>query len=281
MANRPDFVFVGPDKSGSSWLFKVLQSHPECFVPDCKDIYYFDKYFGRGEEWYLDFFKSANDHHKSIGEISHGYLYEPDSPRRIHDAFPEMKIIATLRSPVERSISHFFYLRSGGLIDSDIRSAVAERPGIIQSSLYHDPVNRYLNVFPREQLHITFFEGLKHDPKAFAYEIFRFLGIAEVDCLDFSKRVREARKPRNVILARAMKLGAIKARDMGLTRLVGKIKNSDLAEKLYTPLIDSEKSQISEEDKAWLLEYFLEDIEKLQDLLDVDLSHWKQLRAEQ
>lgn len=275
MSMLPNFVYVGPDKSGSSWLFKVLDSHPECFVPDCKDIYYFDKYYHRGEDWYLGFFRDAGAQAKAIGEISHGYLYEPEGPKRIYSAFPHMKVIATLRNPVERSISHYFYLKSGGLVNTDLRSAVQERPGIINSSLYHAPVERFLSVFPREQLHIAFFELLKQDPREFAHRIFRFLDIAQVDCLDFNKRVREARKPRNVALARAMKLGAIKARDMGLTRLVGRIKNSELVEKLYTPLDKQEKALISAEDRAWLLEHFLEDIDRLETLMDVDLAHWK------
>lgn len=280
MPITPNFLYIGPDKSGSSWLFKALESHPECFVPDCKDIYYFDKYFQRGEEWYLGFFRQAGEQAKAIGEISHGYLYEPEAPQRIHECFPGMKIITTLRNPVERSISHYFYLKSGGLVNSDLRSAVQERPGIINSSLYHEPIQRYLNVFPRSQLHITFFEKLKQDPRAFAYNIFEFLDIAQVDSLDFSKRVREARKPRNVALARVMKQGAIRARDMGLTRLVGKIKNSELVEKLYKPLDKGEKAQISTDDKAWLLDYFLGDIARLEDLLEMDLSHWKRLQVD-
>jgi hypothetical protein len=280
MSNVPNFIYIGPDKSGSSWLFKMLESHPECFVPDCKDIYYFDKYYQRGEEWYLRFFKQADKNAKAIGEISHGYLYDLHAPKRIHSAFPDMKIIATLRNPVERSISHYFYLKSGGLVNSDLRSAVRERPGIIRSSLYHTPVKRYLNEFPREQLNFCFFELLRRDPREFAHSIFRFLGLAEVDNLDFTQHVRKARKPKNVKLARTIKLAAIKARDIGLTRLVGKIKNSALAEKLYTPLDDAEKAQISSDEKAWLLDHFLDDIDKLQDLMKLDLSHWKQIQVD-
>ena len=55
-AVRPNFLFIGPDKAGSSWLFRVLGSHPEVYLSPAKDIYYFDRYYDRGIDWYLSRF---------------------------------------------------------------------------------------------------------------------------------------------------------------------------------------------------------------------------------
>lgn len=37
---KPNFIFIGPDKSGSSWLYNIFKAHPEIFVPEIKDIYF-------------------------------------------------------------------------------------------------------------------------------------------------------------------------------------------------------------------------------------------------
>lgn len=271
----PDFLYIGPDKSGSSWLFKVLQSHPECYVPDCKDVYYFDKYYQRGGDWYLGFFDDAPSDTKVAGEISHGYLFDEEAPQRIYRDFPNIKIMTTLRHPVERAISHYFYLRSGGLVKGTIRDAVQQRPGILASSHYAESVKRYLDVFPKEQINISFFESLKEDPRQHAFNVFEFLGLAELDCIDFGAKVREARKPKNVMVARALKLAAIRARDLGLTTLVGKIKNSNMVNVLYNPLDKADKERVSYDEKQWLLTVFRDDVCELEDVLGQELPAWK------
>lgn len=271
---QPNFLYVGPDKSGSSWLFKALEAHPQCFVPEAKDVYYFDKYFDRGPDWYQKFFDPAPAGSQAVGEISHGYLFDPDAPQRIREQFPDMKIIATLRHPVDRAVSHYFYLRSSGLIDCDFREALDVRPGIIRSSLYYDAVKRYMDVFPPEQLMINYFEDLQADPRAFAFEVFRFLGLDEIDCTDFGERVREARAPRSFWLSKLLKHGAMKARDLGFTNLVGKIKNSNAVNMLYSPLKSGEKDKVSAEVRDWLADYFVEDTRQLQTLVERDLSGW-------
>ena len=84
----PTFLFVGADKCGSTWLFKVLQQHPQCFVPAAKDIYFFDRYYGRGLQWYASFFSSAPRSARAIGELSHDYLYSEQAAERIASTLP-------------------------------------------------------------------------------------------------------------------------------------------------------------------------------------------------
>lgn len=37
----PDFLVIGPQRTGSSWLFRQLAKHPEILVPKEKETYYF------------------------------------------------------------------------------------------------------------------------------------------------------------------------------------------------------------------------------------------------
>ena len=48
--NELDFIFVGPSKTASTWIFQILNEHHEVSVPPAKDIYYFDKFYLKGPE---------------------------------------------------------------------------------------------------------------------------------------------------------------------------------------------------------------------------------------
>lgn len=270
----PDFLYIGPDKSGSTWLYNVLSNHPQCFVPDAKDIYYFDKYYARGEDWYRGFFRAAPATASVKGEISHGYLFDEQAPIRIHQDFPEAKVMTTLRHPVERSISHYFYLRASGLINCPLQEAVQIRPGIIQSSLYYQPIKRFSEQIPSHLLHISFFEDLQQHPREHAYAVFEFLGLDALDCVDFGAKVREARQPKNVALAKMLKLAAIKARDLGFASMLGRIKNSQMINHLYRPLDKSAREVVTADDRAWLAAKLRDDTLRLEDFLSCDLQHW-------
>ncbi len=55
----PNFMYIGPDKAGSSWLHEVLLIHPQVYMPVAKDLYFFDRYYDRGMSWYLSQFEGA------------------------------------------------------------------------------------------------------------------------------------------------------------------------------------------------------------------------------
>lgn len=274
LKNGPTFLYIGADKSGSSWLHYVLEQHPHCFVPRCKDVYYFDDHYDRGPSWYAKFFPKSPNKYKAIGELSHSYLFSAQASARIANDFPDIKILAALRNPVDRCFSHYLYLKSGGLVSGSFREAIESRPGIIKGSLYANCVENYLNTFPRPQLMFYLFDQLQSDPKSLALKIYEHLGIPEHEGIDVQSRVRAARKARNIVLATAVKKGAVAARRIGLTKTVGYIKNGPLAQLLYKPYKVEERPHLSEEDRRALIPVFAEDIDRVANLLDLDLTHW-------
>lgn len=50
MRNRPDFIGIGMERAGTSWLFYMLASHPEIWVPPIKELHYFDS-LESSENW--------------------------------------------------------------------------------------------------------------------------------------------------------------------------------------------------------------------------------------
>lgn len=271
----PNFLYLGPDKSGSSWLFEVLRNHPDCFVPACKDVYYFDEHYDKGLDWYLDFFRDARPGVPAMGELSHSYLFSMEAADRIRKDLPGVKLMASLRQPVERCYSHYLYLVSSGLVTSSFAETIDNRPGLTRSSYYAKSVEGYLERFGAERFKVLFFDDLKKDPRHYASQVYDFLGLSFNEAFDYDKKVREARAARNVYLARLAKHGALMARKLGLVNLVGVVKHGLAARLLYRPLKKGEAPKMDPEVGKRLLERYIPDIEATEKLLGVNLDHWK------
>lgn len=270
----PGFLYLGPDKSGSSWLFEVLRHHPDCFVPACKDVYFFDEHYDKGLDWYASFFADAPDDVRMLGELSHSYLFSSEAAQRIKCDLPGVKLLTSLRHPVDRCYSHYLYLVSSGLVRTSFAETIDIRPGLTRSSYYAQPLSEYMKRFGPDQLKILFFDDLQKDPRAYARQVYDFLGLRFNEDFDYDRKVREARKARSAALARLVKQGALTARTLGLIRLVGAVKHSFVASLLYRPLGKNEAPKLDPDLRASLVRRFQPDVLALQDMLKVDLAHW-------
>jgi hypothetical protein len=243
----PTFLFVGADKCGSTWLFKVLQQHPQCFVPAAKDIYFFDRYYGRGLQWYASFFSSAPRSARAIGELSHDYLYSEQAAERIASTLPEARLLVFLRHPVERTFSEYLYLVRSGLAPPDnVRSALAAHPDAIEHSRYANFLPHYLDRFPRDQIGIFFYEDLARDPSAFAEVVLSFLGAEMLDGIDYHERVLP---------------------------VVGRVKANRIVRTLYVSY-GSDRPVLDESDRHWLHSKLDPDLPALERLLGQPLGAW-------
>src|SRR5579859_8087528 len=112
----PNFLHLGPSKTGSTWLHEVLISHPEIYFTGAKDLYFFSRYYDRGLGWYAAQFRDARPEHEIIGEFSQDYLACPEGPERIRECLgPDVRLMVTLREPCARSFSSYLYLTRHGL----------------------------------------------------------------------------------------------------------------------------------------------------------------------
>ena len=127
----PNFLHLGPGKSGSTWLHEVLVLHPDVFLTEAKDLYFFSRYFDRGPEWYLAHFKDAT-HESVVGEVCPDYLAEPMAARRIYDTLgPDVRLMVSLRDPVERAFSSYLYAAKHGLAAPTFRQTATAKPELI------------------------------------------------------------------------------------------------------------------------------------------------------
>lgn len=271
---EPTFLFIGPDKSGSTWLHDILSGHPQCFVPRSKDLYFFDRYYDRGLDWYCSQFRGAPNSAVAIGEISHDYLFSRDAAKRIRRHLPRVKLLTCLRDPIDRTMSQYLYMRRNGLTRKPLRDALEEFPFLVTNSLYHRHLSVYFELFPESQIKILLFDDLKTSPRGFAADVFDTLDIDFVENLPYQVRSRPASKPRNVAMARLTKTLAGVARSAGLEDLVGWVKRGPVQRLLYKPYAESERPQPSREDAEALAEAFGDDLSRLAKLLHCKLPSW-------
>lgn len=269
MMQKIDFLFIGPDKTGSSWIFDKLYLHPDCNVPIAKDLYFFDKYYDNGFVWYHSFFDFSNSY-ICRGELSHDYLQSKKALLRIKKYNPNIKLITCLRNPIERSFSQYRYMKRMGLTSNSFNGAINEHPEIINNSLYFEKIKNVYDIFNENQVKILYFDNLKDNPEGFAFQIFKFLGLKNID-MNFSNKVRAARDSRSILLSRVSKYLAISLRKSGYPNLLGIIKNNLLINRI---LFEKNDEEISLESKILLRKYFHYDIEKLGKLINKDLGYW-------
>lgn len=270
----PDFLFIGAAKCGSTWFFDVLREHPQIFVPRAKDIYYFDQNYDRPQAWYERFFREAGPEHLAVGEVSHDYLFSKEAADRILADLGRIRLLACLRDPIERAVSAYGFMRRNGTAAETFRATVEANPRLVERGRYCEYVRYYRDRFG-DALKIVLFDDLRRDPWAVARECYAFVGVDEQFRGDApGRRSLPASRARVRWLARMTKQAAWRLREWGLADLIGRVKSSPLTGVLYRPLRPGERFRIGPEDRAWLQDYFADDVEGLRRLLDHPLPGW-------
>ena len=172
----PNFLIIGAQKSGSSWLANKLRQHPDVFMCDY-EIHYFDKEYNyeNGIDWYEKHFAGVT-HEKAIGEKTPDYLWANGQGveghvstvhKNIYDTLPDAKLIIVLRNPVERAISAVNHIiRSGrisplhGIDDLLIgdKKYLVDGHGVIDYGRYYQQIKAYYEYFDPNQVQILLFE---------------------------------------------------------------------------------------------------------------------------
>jgi Sulfotransferase domain len=105
----PEFIIIGAQKCGTSFLYQLLVQHPHVKPSFAKEVHYFDLNFRKGDNWYRSHFplQMRNSPKYITGEASPYYLFHPHAPRRASMVLPDAKLVVLLRNPVDRAYSHY------------------------------------------------------------------------------------------------------------------------------------------------------------------------------
>ncbi len=214
----PGFIVIGAQKSGTTSMFVYLKQHRQILRPMFKELYYFDRNYDRGLNWYGCNFparstvEKLNDRHGRqhlTFEATATYIFDAQVPGRIAQDIETRKFIALLRDPVDRIISAYWHAKRLGYetrsLDDALKidldwylaekafeeghgskpSGTPPRPTYLRRGIYHESVARWQQTFAPESLLIIQSEVMFSDPRPVMSEVFAFLGLPPIDKIDF------------------------------------------------------------------------------------------------
>ncbi len=180
----PDFLVIGAQKAGTTWLYENLRCHQELFLPEPKELHYFDQYFHRSIRYYANLFEQGRS--KVKGEITPNYsVLSKKLIRFIYKVMPDVKLIFIMRNPIYRSWSHAVMNLTAVTSKRDISEVTdfefksfLKSEANLKFSNYSNILDNWLSIFPREQFYICFYEDIANQPEKFLYNIFSHIGVS-------------------------------------------------------------------------------------------------------
>ena len=211
----PDFLVLGAQKAGTTALYEYLRRHPQITGPSWKEVSFFDRHWARGESWYRGNFPNlARTRGKLVGEASPSYLFHPLAPQRVQEVLPEARLIVLVRNPVDRALSQYNHevalgrepLRFEEALDAEEERLRGEGERMAADPRYFsrewwshaykargryaEQLERWLAVFPQEQVLVLPSDDLGSDPARAHAQVLEFLRVSP-QRLDSYPRVYE------------------------------------------------------------------------------------------
>jgi hypothetical protein len=199
-AFKVNCLIVGAQKSGTTALAAFLGEHSEICMAPAKELHVFDapdyrEIPGFCDERYASAFPGYTGQ-PWIAEATPAYLYLPFVADRIHRYNPDMRLIAVLRNPVDRAISHYSMEVSRGFERLPLYAALAlERPRLwwnagnlawtssvrvhsyLDRGFYSRQLERLMERFSPAQILVLRMDDLLHRHVETLERVYAFLGV--------------------------------------------------------------------------------------------------------
>jgi len=275
----PDFIGIGPGRTGTTWLHQVLESR--CDLPrGVKETQFFTTHYAKGIDWYAWHFRHATGTRK-IAEVC-PYFTRPYAAERIKAHIPNCKFIITLRNPVEHAYSQYKLMIHYVWARGSFEHVLNTRPQLDRSNHYAQHFKGWFAQFPRDRFLVTRYEELRSNPQDYIDRICDFVDIERIRLSDLGS-IRDdvnnfAHAPKSRHLAQNARHVQYWLLDRRAYWAVNALKRARVWQYCYGR---GEKfPPLTPEQEAMLRERFRPDVEALEDLLKIDLSEWKLPRNE-
>ena len=274
-AALPNLIVIGAQKCGTSVLHYYLSLHPEVSMSKPKELNFFieERNWPRGTDWYRAQF-DAEAHVR--GEASPNYTAYPQHdgvPQRMHSVVPEAKLIYMIRDPLERIAAHWVHnyakRREKGTLAETL---MHPNTSYVTRSKYAMQLERFLAVYPKEQILVFRQSELRHQRMETLRTVFEFLGVDS----DFNHPRFEQERHQTSGKTRATRL-AVRLEKMGRSRRGRRVPQN------FWLLLDDRlplRRTIKRPDvraalPAEALADLRADAERLRELTGRDFSNWK------
>lgn len=287
MPDLPDVLIIGAPKCGTTSLFQYLGDHPQIYASPEKEPHFYSyvdeerPHWGTGSlEDYTALFREAGSDQLCL-EASTWYLYSRTAARKIRHYAPDTKCIALLRQPVDRAYSSWSFRVQQGWESLSFEEAIAaEQKRIREGALwdvhylhaghYYEQVRRFYEELGRDHVRVFFFDDFTDDSDAVVEETLSFLGLGSARSVDTDTTHNPTRLPRSRIVDRLRE-----------TELLRRVARAALPESIRSVLRrrlqtwnEKPRPPLDPTVRNALTERVRPNIERLEDLLGVDLSRW-------
>jgi Sulfotransferase domain len=185
IGSLPDYVIIGAQKGGTSFLYYLLTRHPLVEPAARKELHFFDQpeLFDNGAEWYRRCFPRLNskDGQMSItGEATPYYLFDPPVAKRMAETVPKARLIALLRNPVDRAYSHYQMQVKRGTEPRTFEEAIErQHSSYVSRGIYVDQLLRWFEFFNKDQMLILKSEDFFERPVEILKVVLTFLDLPD------------------------------------------------------------------------------------------------------
>jgi hypothetical protein len=289
--DRIDFIGIGAPKSGTTWIASCLAGHPEIGFAKEKEVYFFSDsvirtqfkagfdHFARGIAWYHRQFPSSTPATRVFGEYTVGYMYDPRSADRIRDYRSDIRLLVALRNPVEMVYSWYRYNRTG---------LISKLPDTFESTMalavfrdlgcYYHALKPFYDRFSSSQIKVVLYDDIGNDPRGVLRELFSFLDVdSDFQPVQAENRVNPALATRLPFLQMAGQSAFGMMKNIPFLSSMASSRHFEKALlAVYGRLnrVPMNYPPIRPETRINLIEYYREDVERLETLLQRDLGAW-------
>lgn len=272
MGALPNLVIIGAMKCGTTSLHEYLDVHPDIQMSNPKEINFFSgTRSSEPLEWYKQFFDGSMP---VRGESSQNYskAHHPmftDAPKKMAEIIPNCKIIYIVRDPIERYLSHMVESQYGN--PRELRIWNSKNDHFIKTGLYHWQLSQFLEFFSLSSVLVVDLHRLTRHRLQVMKEIFDFLGakpIEDESVFDFVANASKSKAApfsvrRNVVYRAAKQV---------MPQVTDAVIMSKPVRQMLFPALG--RKQLSEADRAHLVDVFSPDVEKLRQLTNQEFAAW-------
>lgn len=268
---KPNFIIVGTAKAGTTSLYDTLKHHPDIFLPKVKEPHFFSGINTPASiktwEEYLQLFGNVKTE-KLIGEASVSYLasYKKAIPQ-IKYYLEDPKIVIILRNPIDRAYSDYLMDRRKGTEKKDFQHFIDNLDNIyIQYGYYYNQVKAYIENFTNVK--VLFYENINTD--FFLNETLSFLSVCKVENL----KIAQSNVGGNWRFSFINYFNGIYQSNRWLFKIFPSWLKTIFKQVFYV----QKKTYVDKNIQLKLIAAYRSDIEKLSQLLNVNLDHWLQIK---
>lgn len=202
----PQFVIIGAQKAGSTFIHETLRQHPVLFLPRHETPIFEDPFYKEDQvQTSLHQALAAARPGQIMGIKRPDYLGRPECPARLARHLPQARLIAVLRHPIARAISAYYWYMQVGILPvrplheglADLLDGISVRQNpkaqeVLRYGLYYQHLQRYGQFFAPPQILILLDRDLRTDARGALQRVFAFLQVPPDAPLDLQRRPKQS-----------------------------------------------------------------------------------------